>query len=1266
MKNKTIKVLISFFLTFIFMSFVNAGFSDEKCLNLKMTSVSSPSHFDTKVPTCDWVGPTGYVEVKGNNGSHFPTMEEALAVGEEEIYVTVYSGSTYDEKGLSTGGGDASTIKVKRCDSPLAKVRIYYTCKKTVSKEFKPDSMNCKCPESNKYNCECGDSRWECPSGTTETGPYICEKVYNGKQEVEKGGKFDASKAAIDANGGFTASNCTEGDKALLCPQYDCKPTEKTISACAPEYQIEGTNKNMYCVSPGLHFTQKSSENGYGRSITQGYEVDKDFDYRKCSSSYVSEGCGYANILIESDWLRKYGTLTNYKDLLDYQTVNLAMRLYGAHVTTRGYENVSGLGIYYGEAGQDSCNDMNVFFVRPTVYSITEQVYITNKYLDYITEKYTNTYLEAGTFMNDSFFDLSCNKLGLICHVNNSDRNKHIRAALGLFFNTILGNSKMFTHIEDLYGIKINEPQSTDLISTEELNTSRVVTEYGDIHYEKLEIGKEYNCDELDSMDEETANRIKPYCFMKTKYIDSNGNEFDVRPEYCTGKHALRCISKKIPVAVCDSNRVWQKVIYKYPSSTEIGPERLISCDSPSSNQFMYGIIDDENLKIDGDDIISSGSEKEKTIFIDSLECKKQITCNDISLREQNVSCNPPSSEDEFKSKINGDVVTGFVKDPSLKCILNASENNKRKYDYSEVFGVNTNLCRVYCSDEVKYYIPDRVQVKNGASFSYDIAARSYLNINTDYKISNVVKEKRSCVSEIYYKNEFPTNIAWDQIYGLTLDFIKKNNNGKNITNWQELYNVVSKASNQKVVINGKEFSNTSKDIKENLNELIYDLYNCNFFNQNVFNTNKITKPRQRTFGSNKLNENVFDDYIVKEFDSSNAYGLHGGNNNNTSNCKLDGNSLTCMNMDTISYSAGSEMVSGGRIGELRENNKIKISNVSNSNRTNVTYCRDNETNGKCFEYSSTILKGSKEDLDSYDYQSMDNKTKTILFNGRNVLIPENDYAMFTVTTEIGFYNDDVFQTEPSTGKVKKIDNEDKTKLVLDRYNYPVSKDAYSLCDSTYANGKNIYYDPIVNLGTYKSKEYNNCKVVHYYNNLNTYYRIQFNDDFKNKITNIKPSCYYEVTGNQAQCTPGIKTCLNGIHDMGEYRNVDRSNLFPNANLSEKETNWDTEEGRIAKSEIENANTDIFIDDKYVEYSFSLSPQQIKNIRVYNRTATQYVEVEVDNCELSEKGFYLNCRSVIGGLLDEIRKESQDGSVTGYATILNNKDGSDLFYRKKD
>ena len=142
----------------------------------------------------------------------------------------------------------------------------------------------------------------------------------------------------------------------------------------------------------------------------------------------------------------------------------------------------------------------------------------------------------------------------------------------------------------------------------------------------------------------------------------------------------------------------------------------------------MYGIIDDENLKIDGDDIISSGSEKEKTIFIDSLECKKQITCNDISLREQNVSCNPPSSEDEFKSKINGDVVTGFVKDPSLKCILNASENNKRKYDYSEVFGVNTNLCRVYCSDEVKYYIPDRVQVKNGASFSYDIAARSYFS----------------------------------------------------------------------------------------------------------------------------------------------------------------------------------------------------------------------------------------------------------------------------------------------------------------------------------------------------------------------------------------------------------------------------------------------------------------------------------------------------------------------------------------------------------
>ena len=111
-------------------------------------------------------------------------------------------------------------------------------------------------------------------------------------------------------------------------------------------------------------------------------------------------------------------------------------------------------------------------------------------------------------------------------------------------------------------------------------------------------------------------------------------------------------------------------------------------------------------------------------------------------------------------------------------------------------------------------------------------------------------------------------------------------------------------------------------------------------------------------------------------------------------------------------------------------------------------------------------------------------------------------------------------------------------------------------------------------------------------------------------------------------------------------------------------SNWDTSEGERVRNEIESADKEIFVNDDYLEYSFELTPQQLKNIRTYNKSANDYVEVEVDQCELTADGKYLNCRSVDNGLLSEIRKGQNNAAGTSYATILNDHDGSDLFYRK--
>ena len=1300
MKNKTIKVLISFFLTFIFMSFVNAGVKDLNCLDLNVTTYGKSAHFDVKGMTCVWdPTPVRWQKVaKETGGDTYVSDAQAQAEANKLITVTVtdyaFSGGTFKGGGGYVATG-SHTMEVPKCGDKEAYIATNADCTATYKVHDKSESWGSR---TESYKDEKGKKHtksiptctvsWKCAGQSyskTEDNycPYVdpyCKVQYKKNPEHKnffrkKNDPFlskDATKECKEKTMASTGDSYYASCKCrlthnLMCPVYICRPQETVSGACAAEYKLPKTNDDMYCVNPGLNFSTKEGEGGFGWSSNQGYAIDETFDYRDCNTSYQSEGCGYANILIESEWLRTKG---GKADLIDYQTINLAMRLYGAHVSSRGYVELSGLGVKKTQAGTDNaCTEDAVFLFVPSVYTLTEPMIM--NYFEYVTEKYSNTYINAADFANDTKFDFPCTKEGTMCNAG-GNRYRKARVAIGLFFNTIMGNSKLKEHTEDLYGIVTTKVKEAELIeeptkSSSGEEQSRIVSEFGNIEYEDLEAGVEYNCNELDTYDAEIAAHIRPYCQIKMKYIDSNGKEFDTRPEYCTGKHSLRCISRPIPIAICDKKRNWQRVTYTYPAKENDGtryggPERLISCDNPTQNQFMYGLIDSTSESDPGGKTPGSttdGKTESETLELFSLSCNK-ITCNNVNLRKTDEKCKVPTSENEYNSRKNGDVATGYVKDPSLKCILNASDVNKKRYDFSDVFGVNTNLCRVYCSDEVKYYIPDKVTIKDGLALRYDISVKSYLKRSDNYLISNVVKQKRTCVSEIYYNN-FPGNTRWAQIYGFSLAqqqaALGKTSSGsvKEIYNWTDLYKVLKQISGS----NSQYLS--GKVLAENLNELVYDLYNCNFFDQKVFDDNNVSRPRQRIFGSDEMNQNVYKDFIKKEYSIDNTYGLHGGLNGNNENCSYDEKTgkLSCMSMNTIEYAAGSEMVSGERIGGTGKNNKIDVDNVSSGTLSSVTYCRNSEaTDGNCFDYKLEWNTNESEDAKTYTYESMSNKTTTL--DGRQ--IPTNDYAMFTVTTEIGFYNNDIFQTEPSSGKVKKVEEvKDENRLQVDSFSYPISPEAYSLCTPAQNNGKNIFYDPAKVTNAYKPVAYNNCKVVHHYNSFNTYRRMQFIDGFWSEIKNYTPSCYYEVTGNQTQCPPGTKTCLAGLHDIGEYRNVDRSNLFPNANLSEKETNWDTEEGRIAKTEIEDANTDIFTDEKYVEYSFSLSPQQIKNIRVYNRTASSYVDVLVDNCKLTEKGMYLNCRSVNGGLLDEIRKNSQDGSVTGYATILNNKDGSDLF-----
>ena len=1109
-----------------------------------------------------------------------------------------------------------------------------------------------------------------------------------------------------------TFKSCSCDVKYILrCPVYSCDPQVVKSGVCTPEYRANSLNASMYAVNPALNFSYTTGNLG-GYADTENFKIDNSFDYRSCNTSYQSEECGYSNILIESEYIKQKGTAAQ-KKLLDYQTINLALRLYGGHVASKGYIELAGLGNTRTQPGTDGSCDLDVVYTFvPSSYKIT--VNMLAEFFKHVTENYAvsnknyayGDYVNPISFIDDYTFHFPCNgkHLGAMCHVSDksAERNKKTRLAIGLYFNTVMGNPRMKDHRDELFGYSLNRPQETELIGDGE-NESRVVVNYGDIHVDTIQTGVKYDCDHLEGLDENLANYIKKYCNIEITYkYFKDGKEYSegpMKPEYCSGKHSLRCTTRKINVAVCDENRISQTVTYNYRTAEsgpqKGGPVKMIACNNPDKITQLYGIVGGEKIKEDA---------KEVTYSVSSWECDK-TTCTDLKLRIKDASAVPPKDKAEYDAKPENDVSKGHVKDPSLKCILNASADNKLKYDFSEIFGVNTNFCRVYCSDEVNYYIPDRINIRDGLSLKYDIAMRSYLKDSNNHLISSVVKEKRTCVSEIYYNN-FPRAINWGTIYGFKITDQAKALGWENeekkiakpIDNWEKLFKVLKSLKGSSAKFNGGN-ETSGKTVTENLNEIIYDIYNCNFFtakgDSNMFEKNKITRPRQRAFGGNELNQNVYDHYIAKEFDVSNTYGLHGGFNTNDAECtcynskdkkcehnkdtgKDDTGKLDCMKMEYISYKAGSEMVENSRIGGTGDTNKIDLENVSTGTLSKVEYCRDAEAIDKaCFGYALGTTNGSKEDLASYNYERMDGKTKTyVIEEGRNAKVPINDYAIFTVTTEVGFYNNSRFQPEPSTGKVSKVSGSAKTtRLTLDKYTYPISKDAFALCNYNYTKEKNWYYEPTDNtrdnlyFGFYKPVEYSNCSVTHKYDTLNTYHRLQFNDEFYSKISKYMASTYYEVTGSQSQCPPGTKVCLQGMNDVGEYRNVDRSNLFPHQEvsaLSSIETNWDTQEGRQAVKVIEETDTRAFINNDIVQYSFSLTPQQIKNIRSYNRTASDYVDVKVDNCVVDERGIYLNCKVTEESILDQIRKNQNDASSTGYASINDGRDGTNLKFNFAD
>ncbi len=610
------------------------------------------------------------------------------------------------------------------------------------------------------------------------------------------------------------------------------------------------------------------------------------------------------------------------------------------------------------------------------------------------------------------------------------------------------------------------------------------------------------------------------------------------------------------------------------------------------------------------------------------------------------------------------------IKDANMNCIVNSCPLDvNSEFNVTARYGLNPRVCTVYERDETELYLPGSAAVYSGMQFSYDLAneLKSSVKLDSEHKITGVAMQKRQITSKINYN-------YWES------EYIKKQN--------LLYYSYLMGYSN--------EYKNA---LKNEINAWIQDLNNCNFVSTG-----------SRSDALYKINAEVNN---VSSCENDSCVGLNvnykgTGTLKNESTGLYDGDA----NYGNIGRLAVHTVFNNIELKDSKGNSYRKYYNLStrtldnspNSSSIpfNLYYCTSSGST-KCYEYVSKnnaveIMMGSTStgkikggsrfkrytNLNTEEakatYAYINDKTlrqyncsgSSCTFTALDV--PQNDYVTVIYNVENDYYNNKTYKVEAYTGKVvegaltsqeQKELNKGSAKFVpLDRYVYPISvnsKTGTYPITFTFSNikSKNRKQDdgtPVINSSNYSSSCY--YKVY----NITTSYDCDVMDKNGNIDLSKCQDTKYEVVSGVPKIAEDkiIWTTTDDGKQYGYlFRTVDLDNLFPNAKVTsagistrESGMNWNSESGLKAIDEIEKSAETIFSDDKYLQYSYTITPQGINEIKDYNDFNLDrggYLNSTLINCkvETDETGLkrFENCKS---SFLEEIR---------GYSGVTVNKEG---------
>lgn len=526
-----------------------------------------------------------------------------------------------------------------------------------------------------------------------------------------------------------------------------------------PHYATEGGDPT-YCIQPG----------NKGPGAGTDYCLNTEIDLSKCETLNSPDHyyCGLAAILyqtVKEDGTYADGT-TKYVDSGEYSyaAITTALRMWVAY-----YSQLDGM----DNIGMES--DRFNYISNTNVYKITANHLIKNA--GYV----------SGTDCVSSLDD------GVLCTYNG--KTDYI-GGLKLFMAAKNGGITFL----DNEATKLNGPKftasNTQQSSSSSTHTTTIKVEMPEKYVEKM-----VPCTKDELLNKSSACKV--YAVVK----DKNGNtvsgavsEAFCEKEYCevviTGEKKECSLNGGGNESTTYSLEVTLK---EYALGGYV--RQYVNCADPDASQVMMTFAFREKQKeIEGGDDSLSSSKYTYSINIPCY-CDDEKRCNAEDMVPRTDLPESCEGQGVFDSGVYDTYTVGDKKDPYMNCILNACDKSEKdKYNYSAEYGVNTNVCNIYCRDEIYFYMANKTRVYAGMQFQYDIVPKlqadsvieePYINQvgKSNFKLSSVVLQKRQCTTEIYYDTKNASGKTWlDQYDEAVKSMMTAYNNWKHhesIYDWQ-------------------------------------------------------------------------------------------------------------------------------------------------------------------------------------------------------------------------------------------------------------------------------------------------------------------------------------------------------------------------------------------------------------------------------------------------------------------------------------------------